>query len=141
MSENITFFINDHDDDNKTVTNSSVESQIFFNNGNEENSSDNINIFDYQDIICNNLATDYQLSKEIDYEMNYTVNQLLLICEYYDLVKEWKLKKCNKQTIIQILVNFENNADNIEIVSKRKLFWRFMEELKNDKFMKRFIIW
>ena len=137
MNENISFYISD--DDNNTISNSSMDSLFSFNNGNEENK--NINIFDYQDIIYNNLATDYQLSKEIDYEMNYTVNQLLLICEYYDLVKEWKLKKCNKQTIIQILVNFENNTDNIEIVSKRKLFWRFMDELKNDKFMKRFIIW
>ncbi len=138
MNENISFYISD-DDDNNTISNSSMDSHFSFNNGNEENK--NINIFDYQDIIYNNLATDYQLSKEIDYEMNYTVNQLLLICEYYDLVKEWKLKKSNKQTIIQILVNFENNTDNIEIVSKRKLFWRFMDELKNDKFMKRFIIW
>ena len=137
MNENISFYISD--DDNNTISNSSMDSLFSFNNGNEENK--NINIFDYQDIIYNNLATDYQLSKEIDYDMNYTVSQLLLICEYYDLVKEWKLKKCNKQTIIQILVNFENNTDNIDIVSKRKLFWRFMEELKNDKFMKRFIIW
>lgn len=137
MSENISFFIDD--DDDKTETNSSNESHFSFNSENEE--FNNTNIFDFQDIIYNTLASDYQLSKEIDYEMNYTVNQLLLICDYYDLSKEWKLKKSNKQTIIQVLVNFENNPDNIEIVSKRKLYWRFMDELKNDKFMKKFILW
>lgn len=141
MNENISFLLNEEDD--KTVTNSTLDSIFSFQNGDVDINVDynNANIFDFEDIIYNNLAADYQLSKEMDYEMNYTVNQLLLICDYYDLSKEWKLKKCNKQTIIQVLVNFENNPDNIEVVSKRKLYWRFMDELKNDKFMKKFIIW
>ncbi len=127
MDENISFLI---DDDDKTETNSF----------NSENLNDYQNTDEIMDFDTFFIEQDMHYSKEIDYDMNYTVNQLLLICDFYDLVKELKLKKCNKQTIIQVLVNFENNIKNEEIVSKRKLFWFYINELKNDKFMKKFIL-
>ena len=77
----------------------------------------------------------------LNYQMNYTVKQLLLICEYYGITKNNKLTKCNKDQLIQHLLIFENNHENTEIVFKRQNAWFYMNELKNDKFMKKYIIW
>ena len=46
-----------------------------------------------------------------------------------------------KQDIIEQIILYENNTDNIEMVIKRKELWYYMGELKNDKIMKRFVIW
>jgi hypothetical protein len=77
----------------------------------------------------------------INYNENYTVKELLLICEYYGIIKEFKLNKCNKENIIDILVNFEANPLNCHITSKRKNMWFYINELKNDKFMKKYVLW
>jgi hypothetical protein len=82
-----------------------------------------------------------QVPKMINYNENYTVKELLLICEYYGISKELKAKKCNKETIIQFLVDFESNVANTEIVFKRQGLWFYMNELKNDKFMKKYVLW
>ena len=77
----------------------------------------------------------------INYNENFTVKELLIICEYYGFLKEIKNNKCNKEQIIEILVNFENDPINIEIVIKRQNLWFYINELKNDKFMKKFVLW
>jgi len=79
--------------------------------------------------------------KEMDYELNYNVKQLLLICDYYGIAKQMKSNKFKKQDIINFLVHFETNPENIILVQKRKQLWYLMEELKNDKFMKKYILW
>ena len=79
--------------------------------------------------------------KAIDYDTNYSVKQLLLICEYYGLSKEVKTNKFKKQELILFLLDFEENIENSLIVYKRKQLWYFMEELKNDKFMKKYVLW
>jgi hypothetical protein len=38
------------------------------------------------------------------------------------------------------LVFYENAYENYEIVVKRKRMWKYLAELKKDKFMKKFII-
>jgi len=68
-----------------------------------------------------------------------TVKQLLQICEYYGIAKGLKTNK--KDDIICMLIDFEEDALNYEIVSQRRLMWFYMKELKNDKVMKRFVIW
>jgi hypothetical protein len=89
-------------------------------------------IFDAEDLIT---------SKIIDYDTNYSVKQILLICDYYGLLKEVKINKFKKQELIMFLLDFEENIENSLIVYKRKQLWYFMDELKNDKFMKKYIIW
>ena len=79
--------------------------------------------------------------KMINYHENFTVKELLLICDYYGFAKELKTNKCNKDQIIEILVSFESNLNNSDIVFKRQNMWFFINELKNDKFMKRFLLW
>lgn len=75
------------------------------------------------------------------YDMNFTIQQLLLICDYYNIVKSNKLKKENKINIIHKLIEFENEANNYELVLQRKKLWFYMNELKNDKLMKKYILW
>ena len=81
------------------------------------------------------------LPQIINYNENFTVKELLVICEYYGFLKEIKTNKCNKDQIIEILVNFENDPINNEIVFKRQNLWFYINELKNDKFMKKYILW
>jgi hypothetical protein len=77
----------------------------------------------------------------IHYHENFTIKELLVICDYYGLAKELKVNKCKKDIIVQVLVDFETNYENTEIVSKRKNLWFYINELKNDKFMKKFLLW
>jgi hypothetical protein len=117
--ENITFFFNEIEKEDETSINQ------------------NIIDIDMEDLNNNHLMIPYF----VDYQLNYTVKQLLLICDYYDIVKINKLNKCTKDEIIHHLMIFENNSENIEMVLKRKQLWFFMGELKMDKFMKKFILW
>jgi hypothetical protein len=77
----------------------------------------------------------------IDYKINYTVKELLLMCEYYGIAKELKMNKCCKDVIIHFLVDFESNSLNSTIVLRRKEMWRCINILKKDKFMKKYVLW
>jgi hypothetical protein len=81
------------------------------------------------------------MTKMLDYDINYSVKQLLIICDYYGLLKEVKINKLKKTEIISLLLDFEENVENSLLVYKRKQLWYFMSELKNDKFMKKYILW
>ena len=77
----------------------------------------------------------------INYNENYTVKELLLICEYYGFAKDLKNNKFNKEQIIDFLVSFESDENNSDIVFKRQNMWFYINELKSDKFMKKFVLW
>jgi hypothetical protein len=77
----------------------------------------------------------------VDYKINYTVKELLLMCEYYGIAKELKNNKCCKDVIIHFLVDFESNPLNNTIVLRRQEMWRCINILKNDKFMKKYVLW
>ena len=83
---------------------------------------------------------DFVFPQMVNYSLNYTVKELLVICEYYGIAKALKVSKCNKETIINILIDFESNPLNADIVFKRQNMWFYINELKNDRFMKKFII-
>ena len=76
-----------------------------------------------------------------NYNITYTIKELLLICEYYGISKELKQNKCNKEEIINVLIHFENNLENIEIVLRRQQMWNYINTLKMDKFMKKYVLW
>ena len=80
-------------------------------------------------------------TKFVHYNINYTVKQLLQICEYYGISKDLRISKCNKSDILNTLIIYENNIENQEKVNKRKKLWHYINELKNDKMMKKYIIW
>jgi len=73
-----------------------------------------------------------------DYEM-LNVKQLTQICEYYGLGKNIK-PKSKKLEIVHMIMYFENLSINYLIVNRRKKLWFYMNELKNDKYMKKFIL-
>jgi hypothetical protein len=80
---------------------------------------------------------DYFLAQMSEYDLNYTLKQLGMIYEYYNIGKISKLKKAD---IIQAIVVFEHDTENCEIVMRRQQLWHYLEELKADKFMKRFVL-
>jgi hypothetical protein len=73
----------------------------------------------------------------VNYQINFTSRQLTQICDYYNIIKP---KKCNKDELAHLIVEFEQNNENAEIVCKRQLMWFYMDELKNDKYMKKYIL-
>lgn len=101
------------------------------------------NEFEYEldDLISTNFSIPTSYVDNIDYYKKYTVKKLLLICDYYSLTKLYHINKMNKDQIINILILFEQDTDNREIVNKRRNMWYFMSELSKDKFMKKFVLW
>jgi hypothetical protein len=79
-----------------------------------------------------NLINEIEL---IDYSENYTIKELSKISAYYG-----NTKKMNKQQIIEFLINFETDIMNADIVLKRQNMWFYINQLKNDKFMEKFVI-
>ena len=84
---------------------------------------------------------DVFVSQTLNYEVNFNVKELMLICEYYGISKTVKNNKCNKSEIIYFLVNFENDPQNEEIVCRRRNIWFYITEIKNDRFMKKYVLW
>lgn len=84
---------------------------------------------------------DLAIPHMINYHENFTVKELLLICEYYGFAKDMKANKFNKEQIINFLVAFETDATNTDIVFRRQNMWFYINELKNDKFMKKYVLW
>jgi hypothetical protein len=87
------------------------------------------------------IEDDDMYTEMVNYDMNYTVKQLLLICDYYGLMKDVRTNKMKKQDVIEQILLFENNMENYEVVIRRKELWYYINELKNDKMMKKFVIW
>ena len=111
----------------------------------QEIEQENENNFDIDELMAEientELNNDLSIPQMINYNENYTVKELLLICEYYGFAKDLKNNKCNKEQIIDFLVTFESDINNSDIVFKRQNMWFYINELKNDKFMKKFVLW
>ena len=127
---------------------SNDENNITFFIDDPDTMNNNININDLLQCYANNVFESYEprdnddliVSKMVDYTLNYTVKDLLLICDYYSIAKNLKITKPKKEQIIESLVLFENEATHKELVNKRKSMWFYMNELKKDKFMKKYIM-
>jgi hypothetical protein len=78
---------------------------------------------------------------ELYYNQEYTVKDLLKICEYYGIEKNIKSSKCKKQDIISTIVYFESVPSNYGIVKTRNIMWAYMSELMNNTKMKKYVIW
>jgi len=111
----------------------------------QEIEQQNENNFDINELMAQientELNNDLSILQMINYNENYTLKELLLICEYYGFAKEVKQNKYNKELIIDFLVRFESDINNSDIVFKRQNMWFYINELKNDKFMKKFVLW
>lgn len=81
-------------------------------------------------------TNDNYIALELYYSTNYTVKLLKQILDYYNINQT----KLLKDEMIQLLVLFENDKNNFEIVNKRKRLWNNINELKKDDYLKKFII-
>jgi hypothetical protein len=119
------------------------QDNIFFVLDDENNEKDNeIDINELLDHLQNEkieINDDLIISHMIHYNENFTIKELLIICDYYEITKIIKTK--NKDDIIHYLVEFESNPNNNHIVLKRQNLWFYINELKNDKFMKKYVLW
>ena len=79
---------------------------------------------------------DDYMANEINYSTNYTRKELDRIADYYEISK----RKKRKEDIIQDIVIFEQDPDNIEVVFRRKKLWSYIEEIKDDKYLRKFLI-
>ena len=84
-------------------------------------------------------ADDEIFSKKVNYNVNFTVKQLSMICDYYGILKAMKGRNKNKNDLIEALVAFESDSSNSIIVLQRKKLWFYLEELKRDSYLKKFI--
>jgi len=131
MNTNMSFFVVDKDIDNT------------YNNDEEINKI----MEEFKEVEINSASNVFEINQYLEedlseyYSKNYNVNQLLKICEYYDLLKCVKMAKYKKMEIINAIIMFEQDVENNEIVLKRRQMWFYINELLNDKYMKKYIIW
>ena len=76
------------------------------------------------------------MAQHIDYFENYTVKMLQHIANYYKLPKT----KLKKEELIQLIIQFENQDENSEVVYNRKRMWHYITELKNDSYFSKFVL-
>jgi hypothetical protein len=121
----------------------------YINNSNNIINSDSNN--DSQGIDLNSLYkeygvnyNDYNRYNENDYEYNtyneyitnYTVKQLTHILNYYKL----NITRIRKHEMVQLIILFENEPENNLIVNQRQKLWYYINEIKADIYLKKFIL-
>ena len=79
---------------------------------------------------------DDRIALEIEYDTNYTKKELEKIMDYYELDKRNK----KKGELIESIVMFESDHTNIEVVHKRKKLWSYIREIKDDKYLSKYLI-
>tara|TARA_A100001015_G_scaffold311606_1_gene415182 strand:+ start:2643 stop:3017 length:375 start_codon:yes stop_codon:yes gene_type:complete len=73
----------------------------------------------------------------LNYEYDeYKKKELEKICDYYGISK----RKKRKDEIIQDIILFEIEPINEELVQRRKTLWFYMEEIKSDNYLRKFLI-
>jgi hypothetical protein len=140
-NENITYCVKDNDldgYDDSELENSELAQLINEFEQMQSAASNNANLYNEDDI----------MSEMQNYELNFTIKQLLIICDYYGITKQAKnadygskARTMKKSDIISLIMMFERNIDNIELVMKRKELWYYLDSLKADKIMKKFVLW
>ena len=82
------------------------------------------------------LGMDDYLASELDYQTNYIKKDLERIADYYEISK----RKKRKDELVEVIVLFEKDPINIQKVYQRKKLWKYMEEIKKDKYLRQFLI-
>jgi len=82
------------------------------------------------------LGMDDYMASELDYQTNYIKKDLERIADYYDIPK----RKKRKNELIEDIVLFEKDPANIHKVYQRIKMWKYIEEIKKDKYLSQFLI-
>ena len=83
-----------------------------------------------------NVDQDNIFAQQLEHFDNFNVKILQHFACYYKLPK-YRIKK---DLLIQKIIDFENNPENAEIVYKRKNMWNCLNELQNDDYFSKFIL-
>ena len=86
--------------------------------------------------ITNRALMDDYVAAEINYQTNFTKKELERVADYYGLSKR-KKKKGELVTDISI---YEKDSDNFHKTQQRKKLWAYMQEIKEDKYLSKFLI-
>ena len=78
-----------------------------------------------------NIENPSSLEAELE---DMSMNELRRIVEFYDLKKKRK-----KVELIEDIVIYETVYENVEEVIRRRKLWFFMNEIKEDKYLKKYI--
>lgn len=136
-SENISFFLEEKEKEKESEENNeNFLSQILQDLNNDED-----DIMDFNPKLMYYMDKEFYGNDELYYNQEYTIKDLLKICQYYDIEKNIKSSKCKKQDMISTIVYFESLPENYELVKKRNLMWAYMNELSNNNKMKKYLIW
>jgi len=84
----------------------------------------------------NDILLDDYIAQEVDYQTNYVRKELDRIADYYDISK----RKKRKDELIEDIVIFEKDPDNVQIVFQRKKLWSYIKEIKQDKYLSKFLM-
>ena len=79
---------------------------------------------------------DDYIASELDYQTNYIKKDLERIADYYEISK----RKKRKDQLVEDIVLFEKAPVNVQKVYQRKKMWRYIEEIKKDKYLRQFLI-
>jgi len=109
-----------------------------FDNYKSDLGLDNQNNFDLGNLLIdmNNSPDDDIYRDYLDYMNNYNVKSLINILGYYNINKN----KLVKDEMVQLIILFENEPTNKNIVYQRKRLWKNILELKNNEYFKKFIL-
>ncbi len=89
----------------------------------------------YHDLI-NLVNDDINIALNIHYNENFLKKDLIMIAEYYEI----SIRKKRKTQLIKDIIDFETNEDNIFLVERRKQLWEYIEEIRNDRYLSKFLI-
>lgn len=118
-------------------------------------SKNNIDEFSYDDILndvnsheklVNKSEYNDEFSNEytvlsLHYKENCLKKDLEMIAEYYEIsLKDDRRKKKRKEDLIHDIILFELNYENSYIVERRKELWLYMEEIKSDSYLNKFLL-
>lgn len=89
-----------------------------------------------KEINNNLLISDNYYAEQLNYTENFIKKDLSRIADYYSISK----RKKKKYQLIQDILLFEKDLKNINLVTRRKTLWGYLQELKEDKYLKQYII-
>jgi len=109
---------------NKNEIDNLMNNESFFSDFKEDETEDEL------------LEFDNLMAQHIDYFENYSIKLLHHIANYYNLPK----RKLKKEELINTIIQYENNPENSFIVYNRKRYWYYLNEIKNDSYFGKFVI-
>jgi hypothetical protein len=123
--DNLSFLLEETKTNNSNITMNDLIEDI--------NNMDDV-IYSMSNIDVSYLGDFY--AQEINYDTNFTKKELEKILDYYEISKRRK----KKAQMIEEIILYEKNNENIYTVLQRKKLWGYIKELKEDTYLRQFII-